>query len=149
MNKRMTAPRRSSGHKPPKKPVSVLNVINIVLSVILGISILITIFVLRDTSELYHDSENSLYYSLSEGTYTDLANRYNENAIGREDDREVQKLSEYYAVGRYFEKAFFANAFEKAGRTEKAAAFRAQMEQIESQMGQFSSEKEKILEILE
>lgn len=148
MNKRMRAP-GSHGSAPAKKPVSPLNVVNIVLSVILGISILITIFVMRDASEVYYDSEQSLYYSLSEGTYTDLADRYNENAIGREDDRKVQKLSDYYAVGRYFEKAFFANAFEKAGMTEKAAVFRKRMEEIEPQMGQFSAEKERILKILQ
>lgn len=148
MNKRMRAP-GSRGSAPAKKPVSPLNAVNIVLSVILGISILITIFVMRDASEVYYDSEQSLYYSLSEGTYTDLADRYNENAIGREDDRKVQKLSDYYAVGRYFEKAFFANAFEKAGMTEKAAVFRKRMEEIEPQMGQFSAEKERILKILQ
>lgn len=149
MSKQMRAPGSSRRSAPAKKPVSPLNIVNIVLSVILGISILITIFVMRDASEVYYDSEQSLYYSLSEGTYTDLADRYNENAIGREDDRKVQKLSDYYAVGRYFEKAFFANAFEKAGMTEKAAVFRKRMEEIEPQMGQFSAEKERILKILQ
>lgn len=149
MSKRMRAPGSERGSVRAKKPVSSLNILNIILSVILGISILITIFVMRDTSDVYYDNEQSMYYSLSEGTYTDLADRYNENGIGRENDPKVQKLSDYYAVGRYFEKAFFANAFEKAGMTEKAAAFRRRMEEIEPQMGQFSAEKERILKILQ
>lgn len=149
MSKRMRAPGSIPGSVRAKKQISPLNIVNIILSVILGISILITILVMRDTSEVYYDSEQSLYYSLSEGTYTDLADRYNENALAKENDPKVQKLSDYYAVGRYFEKAFFANAFEKAGMTEKAAAFRKRMEEIEPQMGQFSAEKEGILKILQ
>ncbi len=149
MNKRMQAPGSRKRPVRAKKPGSALNVINIILSVILGISILITFFVMRDASDVYYDNEQSLYYSLSDGAYTELADRYYQNGIGREDDKKVQKLSDYYAVGRYFEKAFFANAFEKAGMTEKAAAFRAQMDEIETQMGQFSAEKDKILEILQ
>ena len=149
MNKRMQAPGSQKRPVRAKKPGSVLNVINIILSVILGISILITFFVMRDASDVYYDNEQSLYYSLSDGRYSDLADRYNQNGIGREDDKKVQRLSDYYAVGRYFEKAFFANAFEKAGMMEKAAAFRAQMDEIETQMGQFSGEKDRILEILQ
>ena len=149
MNKRMQAPGSSKKPVRAKKPVSDLSVINIILSIILGISIVVTVFMLKDTSDVFYDSERSLYYSLSEGNYSSLADRYNQNAVGREDDRKVQALSDYYAVGRYFETAFFANAFEKAGMTEKAAAFRKQLEEIETQMGQFSAEKEHILKILQ
>ena len=149
MNKRMQAPGSKKSSVRAKKKGSVLNAINIILSVILGISILITCFVMRDASDVYYDSEESLYYCLSDGRYSDLADRYNQNAIGREDDKKIRKLSDYYAVGRYFEKAFFANAFEKAGMTEKAALFHAQMDEIEKQMGQFSGEKDRILDILQ
>lgn len=149
MNKRMQAPGSKKGSVRAKKQGSVLNAINIILSVILGISILVTCFVMRDASDVYYDSEESLYYSLSDGRYSDLADRYNQSGIGREDDKKIQELADYYAVGRYFEKAFFATAFEKAGMTEKAAAFRAQMDEIETQMGEFSGEKDRILEILQ
>ena len=56
---------------------------------------------------------------------------------------------DYYAVGRYFEKAFLANAWEKAGNTAKAQKLRAQMEELEPQMGQFAAEKQKIEMIFE
>ncbi len=145
MNKKMRRPGTAPVRQ--KKPFSVLNVVNIILSVILALSILITIFVVREETEVYYDSENSMYYSLSDGNYSTLAERYYDNALGREDDPRIKKIADYYAVGRYFEKAFFANAFDKAGMTEKAAKCRAQMEKIEPEMGQFSAEKERILDI--
>ena len=45
-----------------KKSFSILNLIIILLSIVLAISILITIGVLRDTSSVYYDRESNLFY---------------------------------------------------------------------------------------
>ena len=89
MNKRMQAPGSKKGSVRAKKKGSVLNAINIILSVILGISILITCFVMRDASDVYYDSEESLYYCLSDGRYSDLADRYNQNATKRSGNSQI------------------------------------------------------------
>lgn len=127
------------------KGVSVLNILIVVLSIILAVSILVTISVFREETSAIYDSENSLYYTLRDEEYHSLARRYYDNAAGREDDPRVKDLAGYYAVGRYFEKAFFANAFMKAGDSEKEALYRRQMEALEPEMGEFAGEKEKIL----
>ena len=126
---------------------SILNVLIVILTIVLAVSILITIHMLRDESILYYDKENSLYSYLSDGEYSALIDRYYENGIGKETDPRTRKAAEYYAVGRYFEKAFFANAFEKAGNMEKADRCRQQMEELETEMGQFSAEKKEILKL--
>lgn len=130
-----------------KRHFSIFNLLIIILSFILGVSILVTIFSVREAGKTFYDSESSLYNSLSDREYATLANRYYENAAGREDDPRVRKLAEYYAVGRYFEKAFFANAFRKAGNHDMETRYLQQMEEIEPDMGQFSAEKDQILKI--
>lgn len=98
-----------------KKHFSILNLLIIILSIILAVSILITIFIVRDTGSTYYASESSLYYSLSNQEYSSLTRRYYDSAAGNEEDPHVKKAREYYAVGLYFEKAFFANACKKTG----------------------------------
>lgn len=132
---------------PRKKRFSILNLLIIILSIILAISILITIFIVRDVGNTYYASESSLYYSLNSKEYSSLADRYYDNAAGNEDNPHVKKVEEYYAVGLYFEKAFFANAYKKAGDPEAEKKYRQQMEELEPKMGQLSAEKEQILKI--
>ena len=141
---------RSRQGMPPrkqKKKFSFLNLIIILLSIVLAISIVITIFSFREAGSIYYDDENGLHYRLTDGEYSALAERYYETAIGREDHPKVKRVSEYYAVGLYYEKAFFANAFEKAGMTEKAEQYREKMKSLEEEMGSFSAEKQKIGEL--
>lgn len=130
-----------------KRRFSVLNVLIVILSVILAVSIIVTIYVFRQERTVYYDSENSLYYSLSYGEYSSLVRRYYETAVGREEDPRIEKVADYYAVGRFFEKAFYANAFMKAQNPEKENLYRRQMEEIETAMGQFAGEKQKILQL--
>lgn len=149
MNKQKKYSRRVKTPRRQKKPFSLLNIVNIILSIILAFSILITIFALRENSDDFYDSDSSLYYKLSEEYYSDLDARYYDSVVGNEDNPKAKKLSQYYAVGRYFEKAFFANAYETAGMTEKAASMRSQMDELETQMGEFSAEQEKIRKIFQ
>ncbi len=130
-----------------KKPFSILNLLIIILSIILAISILITVFIVRDVGNDYYPSESSFYYSLNSQEYSALTRRYYDNAAGHEDNPHVKKVGEYYAVGLYFEKAFFANAYKKAGNPEAEKKYRQQMEEIEPEMGQLSAEKQQILKI--
>lgn len=130
-----------------KKPFSILNLLIIILSIILAISILITIFIVRDVGNTYFPSESSFYYSLNSQEYSALTRRYYDNAAGNEDNSHVRKVAEYYAVGLYFEKAFFANAYKKAGNPEAEKKYRQQMEELEPKMGQLSAEKQQILKI--
>ncbi len=132
-----------------RRKVSFPDIVIIFLSIVLGISILITVHTIRDASGTYYDDESSLYYNLSDEDYVRLADRYYNTAVGNEEDPRVKKVADYYAVGRYFEKAFFANAFEKAGDTKRAELCRSQMNEIEPQMGQFASEKQKILSLFD
>lgn len=141
--------KKNTGSKPGKKPFSILNFLIVFLSIVLAISIIITIHILRDARSISYDQEQYLYYRLSDGDYAALAERWNENALGNEDRPEIKKVSDYYAVGRYYEKAFQANAWEKAGNTAKAQKLRAQMEELEPLMGQFAAEKQKILRLFE
>ena len=140
---------RQAGHPAAPKKYTLLNVLIILLSVILAISILVTVHAFREASPVYYDTDSSLYYHLKDGSYESLDRRYYENAIGRENDPKVQQVSEYYAVGRYFEKAFFAKAFETAGDSKKAARYRTEMDRLEKEMGDFSAEKQLILKLLE
>ena len=149
MNNQKKYSRRVKTSRRQKKPFSLLNIVNIILSVILAFSILITIFALRENANDFYDTDTSLYYRLSEEYYSDLDARYYDSVVGNENNPKAQKLSQYYAVGRYFEKAFFANAYEKAKKKEKAASMRVQMDELETQMGEFSAEKEKILKIFQ
>ena len=130
-----------------KRHFSVLNLLIIVFSIILACSIMITIFAFRDSSTSFYISENSLYYSLSDREYSALARRYYENYIGNEEDARAKNVEEYFAVGRYFEKAFFANAWKKAQDPAQEERYRRQMEELEPQMGEFSGEKEQILKL--
>lgn len=130
-----------------KKHFSILNLLIIILSIILAISIIITLFIVRDTGSTYYASESSLYYSLSNQEYSSLTRRYYDGAAGNEEDSHVKKTAEYYAVGLYFEKAFFANAYKKTRDPDAEKKYRQQMEELEPQMGQFSAEKEQILKI--
>ena len=130
-----------------KKHFSILNLLIIILSIILAVSILITIFIVRDTGSSYYASESSLYYSLNNQEYSSLTRRYYDSAAGNEENSHVKKAGEYYAVGLYFEKAFFANAYKKTGNTNAEKKYRQQMEELDPQMGQFSAEKEQLLKI--
>lgn len=130
-----------------KKRFSFLNVLIVLLSIILAFSIIMTIRMMSESRTGYYDSETSLYYLLSDGEYSSLLSRYYSNCVGYEEDPRIQNVAEYYAVGRYFEKAFYANAFKIAGNSERESEYRRQMEEIEPDMGQFSGEKQKILEM--
>lgn len=130
-----------------KKHFSFLNLLIILLSIILAVSVLITIFVMRESGTTFYDSESSLYYSMENEEYSSLVRRYYDNAVGKEADSRVRKLSDYYAVGRYFENAFYANAYKKAQNPEMENRYRRRMEEVEPEMGQFSAEKPRILEI--
>ena len=141
------APMKTENIMRRKKHFSILNLLIIILSIILAISIIITIFIVRDTGSTYYASESSLYYSLSNQEYSSLTRRYYDDAAGNEEDSHVKKTAEYYAVGLYFEKAFFANACKKTGDPDAEKKYRQQMEELEPQMGQFSAEKEQILKI--
>lgn len=132
-----------------KKSFSILNVIIILLSIVLAISILITIGVLRDTSSVYYDRESNLFYYLTDQEYSGLTTRYYDNGIGRENDSKVKAVADFYAVGRYFEKAFMAHAYEKADNQQKASQMREDMQALEPEMGQFAGEKDKILAVFD
>lgn len=134
-------------NKRQRRHFPVFNLLIIFLAVVLAVSIVFTVLMVREAGNDFYDRESSLYYSLNDHNYSTLARRYYENAAGREDDPRVKKLAEFYAVGRYFEQAFFANASIKAQDTERETRFRKQMEELEPQMGQFSAEKDRILEI--
>ena len=117
----------------------------ILLSIVLAISIFATIMIFRDSINGYYNSENSLYYALNDRDYASLASRGHDCYIGRERDSQNQKVADFYAVGRYFEEAFFANAFLQNEDTERAVRYREMMEQTEAEMGQFAGEKKNIL----
>ena len=136
-------------NKNNKKKFSLLDLLIILLSVVLAVSILLTIRSIRESGNAYYDTESSLYYDITDKDYASLADRYYNSGIGNENDPRVKKVSEFYAVGRYFEKAFFANAYEKAGSAEKAEKYRSEMIVLEEEMGQFIAEKQNILEILQ
>lgn len=97
-------------NKNKRKPFSFLNLVIVLLSFVLAISIITTIFVFRENRTVYYDSESTLYMYLSDEEYSTLANRYYDNVIGHEEDSQVRKVADFYAVGRYFESAFLANA---------------------------------------
>ena len=120
-----------------KKPFSILNLLIIILSIILAISILITVFIVRDVGNTYFPSESSFYYSLNSQEYSALTRRYYDNAAGNEDNSHVRKVAE----------AFFANAYKKAGNPEAEKKYRQQMEELDPKMGQLSAEKQQILKI--
>lgn len=126
---------------------SILNLLIILLSIILACSIMITFFTFKESATDYYFSETSLYYSLKDREYSALARRYYENYIGNEEDPRAEKVKEYYAVGEYFEKAFFANAWKKAQDPVLEERYRRQMEEIEPQMGEFAGEKKQILKL--
>ncbi|MBE6001214.1 MAG: hypothetical protein E7239_07460 [Sarcina sp.] len=140
---------KNSSRRSGKKPFSILNFLIVFLSIVLAFSIIISIHILRDVESVSYDQEQYLYYRLSDGEYASLAERWYENGLGNENNPQVKNVLDYYAVGRYFEKAFLANAWEKAGNTAKAQKLRAQMEEFEPQMGQFAAEKQKIEMIFE
>ena len=56
-------------------------------------------------------------------------------------------MADFYAVGRYFESAFLANAYQKAGNSEKEEKMRQKMESFGEEMGQFAGEKDRILSL--
>ena len=139
----------NKGSRSGKKPFSILNFLIIFLSIVLAISIIISVYTLKDAENISYDQEQYLYYRLTDGEYAELAERWYENGLGNEDRPQVKKVLDYYAVGRYYEKAFLANAWEKAGNPAKAQKLRAQMEELEPQMGQFAGEKQKIRALFE
>ena len=130
-----------------RKPFSFLNLVIVLLSFVLAISIITTIFVFRENRTVYYDSESTLYMYLSDEEYSTLANRYYDNVIGHEEDSQVRKVADFYAVGRYFESAFLANAYQKAGNSEKEEKMRQKMESFGEEMGQFAREKDRILSL--
>lgn len=134
-------------NKNKRKPFSFLNLVIVLLSFVLAISIITTIFVFRENRTVYYDSESTLYMYLSDEEYSTLANRYYDNVIGHEEDSQVRKLADFYAVGRYFESAFLANAYQKAGNSEKEEKMRQKMESFGEEMGQFAGEKDRILSL--
>ena len=122
-------------NKNKRKPFSFLNLVIVLLSFVLAISIITTIFVFRENRTVYYDSESTLYMYLSDEEYSTLANRYYDNVIGHEEDSQVRKVADFYAVGRYFESAFLANAYQKAGNSEKEEKMRRKMESFGEEMG--------------
>ena len=116
---------KNSSRRSGKKPFSILNFLIVFLSIVLAFSIIISIHILRDVESVSYDQEQYLYYRLSDGEYASLAERWYENGLGNENNPQVKNVLDYYAVGRYFEKAFLANAWEKAGNTAKAQKLRA------------------------
>ena len=134
-------------NKNKQKTFSFLNLLIVLLSFVLAISILITFSVFRENRSVYYDSESTLYMHLSDEDYSTLASRYYDNVIGHEEDSQVKKVADFYAVGRYFESAFLANAYHKAGNMEKEEKMRQRMNEAEAAMGQFEAEKDRILSL--
>lgn len=92
-----------------------------------------------------YDSED-LYYSLREEKYAQLAAQTCENRMyGKGEDADSQ---EYYAVADYYEAAVQYHLCLETGDVDRAEQWLKKMNDAESRLGVFSTEKDKIDQIL-
>lgn len=88
----------------------------------------------------------SFYYSMKDGQYERMVRMYHYNEAY--DVRQTSELTEYYGVARYYEAASLYKAYLASGDTQKAADYKATMDEVQDQMGAFSSQADAIEEQL-
>lgn len=125
-----------------KEKKRILNIVIIIMSMILVVSFLSTIYKIKDESDdVYSESDFSSSLSWGEG-YHELVKMYHYNQSN--EVKETEGLKEYYGVARYFEAASYYKIYQTAGEMEKAEQCYAEMQEAEKSMGELVSLKEEI-----
>lgn len=119
-----------------------LNIVIIIMSIILVISVLSTIYKIKDNSDnVFSASDFSSSLSWGEG-YNKLVKMYHYNQSN--EVKETEELKEYYGVAQYFEAASYYKVYQNVGETKKAEQYYAEMQEAEKSMGKLASLKDEI-----
>ena len=130
-----------------KKSGRMYNVLVIILSVFLMVSVITLIANVRDDMSWYIYSASSMSYDYEQHNYQDMVRKMYEN-----ESHHVKAdawMEEYYAVARYHEAALRYKAYDEAGQAERAAVFQAVMEEQIPLMGPYTDCIQQIEELLQ
>ena len=123
----------------------VLQILMGVAAIILVLSMLFMVARVRDDYEgVFRRSD--VEYVLRSGNYADLVHQYYSRHADTAGKGRVEK--ELAAFAEYIEAAFIYHAAQEAGNTEKAARYRARMEEALAASGQYAAEEKTILKRL-
>lgn len=117
----------------------VLNIIIIVLAVVFVASCGFAITELTDSFSGYRNRESSFVYAIEDHRIRSLIENYYENVSA--DGKEKEAFSEYYAMAKYCEAAFFYKSFQALGDEERIAKQRELMDAAVAQMGELAAAK--------
>lgn len=130
-----------------KKRISISGIIIIILTILFAFLLLIGITRLKEEFRGYTKyDEQSFSSDLKYQDYVSILRKTTQNEARGAKTNEI--LEEYYALGRYYEAAVNYKIYADSSYTEKAAAYKAVMDQEEKKMGQLQSEIPAMLEIL-
>ena len=120
------------------KKVTILNIVIIVLTVVLVMTLFNTVIetygAFNDYS--YFNDEDSFIYRLEDGDYLGLVQLYYDNCGS--DGKEGEKLQEYYNLAKYFEAAFHHKIYAESGDTVRAEKYKAIMDEMAAGLGEFA-----------
>lgn len=130
------------------KKVAILNLVIIILAVVLVMTMFSAISATYDavTDYSYSNEEDDFIWRLEYEDYADLV-RYYYNNCGS-NGKEEENLQEYYNLAKYFEAAFHHKIYEESGDTVRAEKYKAIMDEVAAELGEFAFVTEKIDEKL-
>jgi len=145
------APRYDNGDRAAAKPYSatkemIANIILIVLSALFVLATLQVGIEIADIDNYYENNPSSFWWEYESGRYSgSVKERYENEYNGVE---MTEELAQCYAVSEYFEAASLYKTAVHTGKTDKAAEYKATMEDAYSRMGDVSYLAEDINEKL-
>lgn len=145
------APRYDNGSRVAAKPHSatkemIANIILIVLSALFVLATLQVGIEIADIDKYYEKNPSSFWWEYDSGRYVGSVKERHENFYNGV--KETEELAQCYAVSEYFEAASLYKAAAYTGKTDKAAEYKATMEDAYSRMGDVSYLAEDINEKL-
>lgn len=130
-----------------KKQISISGILIIILSILFVFLLLMGITRLKEEFRGYTKyDEQSFASDLKYQDYVSILRKTAQNEAQGAKSNEI--LEEYYALGHYYEAAVHYKIYKDSNYTEKAAAYKAVMDEEEKKMGQLQSEIPDMLEIL-
>ncbi|MBR4529602.1 MAG: hypothetical protein IKO80_04895 [Lachnospiraceae bacterium] len=134
--------------KPQKKKLHpvllILDIIIAVLTLILAVSIVMTVYTEHE-SDRYRYAPENYSYDMQEGNYKNLAVSFAMRTYHPiPEDQITPALLPYAAVGRYYKDSFYLRIYETMGDTERAAQAREALTAERTDMGVYQPEADKI-----